>query len=290
VIGPATAVLASSAACIATTSSWWVAVKRLHVTSQQECAAPVLQTTTAGPLPPATLHRGVEEAVIASGIFRKTHLHTVSAWLKHLRPVRFPAGHIMFAQGDPAGPLYMIASGKVKVVYRHTDGREAVLNVLGPSEVFGEVTPFDFGPREVTVTAVTEVCAVAVERRQLLVWMAEFPEVMHQIMRLLARRADLMTKTLTDLACPDPTYRVANRLLMLGRRFGRKEGDVVRVVHDLTLEEISLFASVPPETVAATLRSFEDRDWIRADDGCLLIMDSQGLADVSARLPEVNCG
>jgi CRP-like cAMP-binding protein len=207
--------------------------------------------------------------------------HTVSAWVKHLRPVRFPAGHIVFAQGDPAGPLYMIASGKVKVIYRHTDGREAVLNVLGPSEVFGEVTPFDCGPREVTVTAVTDVCAVAIERRQLLAWMAELPEVMHQIMRLLARRADLMTKTLIDLACPDPTYRVANRLLMLGRRFGRKEGDVVRVVHDLTLEEISLFARVPSETVAATLRSFEDRDWIRADDGYLLIMDSRALAGVS---------
>jgi CRP-like cAMP-binding protein len=253
------------------------------VTSQQEWPVPVLQATTAGPLPPAALQRGVEEAVFASGIFRKTNSEAVSTWVKHLRPVRFSAGHIVFSQDDPAGALYMIASGKVKVVYRHTDGREAVLNVLGPSEVFGEVTPFDCGPREVTVTAVTEVCAVAVERRQLLAWMADFPEVMHQIMRLLARRTDVMTKTLIDLACPDPTYRVANRLLMLGRRFGRTEGDVVRVVHDLTLEEISLFAGVPLGTVAATLRYFEDRDWIRADDGCFLIMDSRGLAGVSTR-------
>jgi CRP/FNR family cyclic AMP-dependent transcriptional regulator len=266
-------------------------MKRLHVTSQQEWSSPsILHGTTAGPRPPTTLHRGVEGAVIASGIFRKTNADAVSALVKHMRPVRFPARHIVFAQGDPGGALYVIASGKVKVIYRHTDGREAVLNVLGPSEVFGEVTPFDCGPREVTVIAVTDVCAVAIERRQLLAWMAEFPEVIHQIMRLLARRADLMTNTLIDLACTDPTYRVANRLLMLSRRFGRREGEVVRVMHDLTLEEISLFARVPSGSVAATLRYFEERGWIRSEDGCLLIVDSQGLADVSARSSEVNCG
>ena len=267
------------------------AVKRLHVTSQQEWpSASVLQATTACRRPPAMLHRGVEEAVIASERFRKAESNAVSASVKHMRPVLVPAGHIVFAQGDPAGALYVIASGKVKVVYRHTDGREAALNVLGPSEVFDEVTPFNCEPREVTVTAVTEVCAAAIERCQLLAWMAEFPEVIHQIMRLLARRADLMTNTLIDLACTDPTYRVANRLLMLDRRFGRREGEVVPVVHDLTLEEISLFARVPSETVAATLRYFERRDWIRSEDGCLLIADSHGHADVSARWSEVNCG
>ena len=54
-----------------------------------------------------------------------------------------------------------------------------------------------------------------------------------------------MTATALDPAC-----RIAKRLLLLGKRFGRKEGDVVGVVHDLTLEEISLFAGVAPETIA----------------------------------------
>jgi CRP-like cAMP-binding protein len=198
-----------------------------------------------------------------------------------MRPLRFATGHVVFAQGDPGGALFMIASGKVKVVYRHTDGREALLNVLGPSEVFGEVTPFDCGPREVTVTAMTELCVVAIERRQLLAWMAEFPEVIHQIMRLLARRADVMAETLTDLACDDPTYRVARRLLMLGKRFGRREGEVTRVVHDLTVDEFSLFAGEPRKIVIATLHDFEERGWIRFSEGSLLIVNCQGLASVS---------
>jgi CRP-like cAMP-binding protein len=282
VIGPAAAVLASSAAYIATSSSWWVAAKRLHAPSEPELQAAVaVQAEPADALPRVQQPRGVERAVVASGIFRKSNPDAAGTLVKRMRPVRFPAGHIVFAQGDPGSALYMIASGKVKVVYRHTDGREALLNVLGPSELFGEVTPFDCGPREVTVTAVTEVCAVAIERHQLLVWMAEFPEVIHQIMRLLARRADVMTDTLIDLACADPTYRLARRLLMLGKRFGEKEDEVVRVAHDLSLDELSLFAGVPPETVAATLRDFGERGWIRFEGGCLLIVDCQGLAGVS---------
>jgi CRP/FNR family cyclic AMP-dependent transcriptional regulator len=137
------------------------------------------------------------------------------------------------------------------------------------------------------VTTVTEVLAVAVERQQLLAWLAEFPEVIHQIMRLLARRADVMTECLIDFACSNPTYRIARRLLLLGKRFGRQEGEVVRVMHDLTLKDISSFAGVPTWTVAATLRDFSDRGFIRFEDGALVIVDGQGLASLSEG---VSCG
>ena len=56
-----------------------------------------------------------------------------------------------------------------------------------------------------------------------------------------------MTSCLADFVLADPPYRVARRLLLLAKRFGRREGEVVRVMHDLTLEEISLFAGVAPE-------------------------------------------
>jgi CRP/FNR family transcriptional regulator, cyclic AMP receptor protein len=161
-------------------------------------------------------------------------------------------------------------------------GKDGRCDITGDTDI-GEVTPFDYGTREFTATTVTEVCAVAIERDQLLAWMTECPEITHQIMRLLARRADVMTKCLVDFVFADPPYRVARRLLLLGRRFGRREGDVVWVTHDLTLEEISLFAGVAPETVDATLCDFRDRGWIRFEDSCLEIVDGQGLAALPAR-------
>ena len=290
-ISTAATALASSAACIATTSSWLTAVRRGYVTSEHEKPNPkALQARTVGAT--AAPHQDVHQALIASGIFRKSEPDVVSAWIRHIRPVRFPPGHVIFSQGDPGDCLYMIASGKAKVSYHHSDGREFVLNIVGASDVFGEVTPFDTGTREVTATTVTEVRAVAIERDQLLAWMAECPEIIHQITRLLARRAEVMTSSLADFVLADPPYRIARRLLLLAKRFGRRDGEVVRVVHDLTLEELSLFAGVTPEWIDATLRDFRNRGWIRFEDNCLVIVDGQGLANVPARrcVPEVNCG
>jgi CRP-like cAMP-binding protein len=153
--------------------------------------------------------RDVRQALIASGIFGRTGADVVSALSRRTRPVRFSPGHVVFVQGDPGGCLYMIVSGKVKVAYRHTDGRGIVLNLVGASDVFGEVALFDCGTREVTATAVTEVCAVAIERDQLLAWMAECPEIIHQIMRLLARRADVLTNCHVWSTSSSPIRRTA---------------------------------------------------------------------------------
>jgi CRP-like cAMP-binding protein len=97
------------------------------------------------------------------------------------------------------------------VLPAHTDGREFVLNILGAMDVFGELTPFDGDTREATATALTEVRAVAIDRDQLMTLMAECPESIHQILRLLARRAEVMTSSLADFTLLDPPQRVARR-------------------------------------------------------------------------------
>jgi CRP/FNR family cyclic AMP-dependent transcriptional regulator len=286
---PAAAALASSAACIATASSWWAAVRRAYATSEGDRPHPkALQSTAIDVTSPVTkpsaeVCRDAQRALIASGIFRKANPDVVVALSRGTRPVCFPPGHVVFAQGDPGGCLYMIVSGRVKVAYRHVDGGEIVLNLVGASDMFGELTLFDCGTREITATAVTEVCAMAIERDQMLAWMAECPEIIDQIMRLLARHADVLTNCLADFVLADPAYRVARRLMALGKRFGRREGDVVRVMHDLTLDEIALFAGLTPEAVDATLRNFTDRGWIRFEDNRLEIVDGQGLASLLAR-------
>jgi CRP-like cAMP-binding protein len=266
--------------------SWRAAVKRVCMSSDQPRPGPnAVRASTGDETSTAAFHRCVQRAFIASGIFGNTDADVVSALIEHLQPVLFPAGHVVFAQGDAGSALFMVASGKVKLAYRHGDGREVVLNIIGVSEVFGEVTPFDYGTREFTATAVTEVCAVAIERDQLLAWMTEYPEITHQVMRLMARRADVMTNCMVDFVFADPPYRVARRLLLLGKRFGRRHGDVVRVQHDLTLEEISHFAGVAPKIVEATLRDFSDRGWIRLGGDTIEIVDGQRLAALPPRAP-----
>jgi len=287
-IGPTTGALAS-VACIAATSSWWAVVRRTCVPSEHRGPNPdVRRSSTIDALSSSTpptlgLRRNTHAALIRSGIFGGVNPDVVADLVEHVRTVRFPCGHAVFSQGDPGSCMYLIASGKVKLAYRRTDGRELVVNVVGASDVFGEVPPFDCGTSEFTATTITEMCAVEIERGQLLAWMAECPEMVQQIMRLLARRTGVMTSCLADLVFADPPYRVASRLLLLSKRFGQRDGDVVRVKHDLTLDEISLFAGVSPEPVDATLRDFSDRGWIRLAQNSVEIVDGHGLAALPAQ-------
>jgi CRP/FNR family cyclic AMP-dependent transcriptional regulator len=220
------------------------------------------------------------KALLASGIFSKTDPAVLSRWCEQLQPVRFPPGRVLNARDDFGGRLYLIISGRVKVSYRRPGGGEIALTVLGSYEIFGCVSLFDPIVSETRIATLTEVLAVPIEGSDLLMWMAECSEFSAQVLRLFARRVKATTNTLTDFAFTDVASRVASRLLWLRKRFGRREGEVVRIAHDLTLEDFSRFVGVSPETIGKTLREFEDRGWIRMDDMSLVVIDSQALASV----------
>jgi CRP-like cAMP-binding protein len=229
---------------------------------------------------PRPEHDEVQHALITSGMFGRTSPEVVAALSKGLRPERFSPGRVMGAQSDFDGCVYVIVSGKVKVSCQRSAGGEIVLKILGPSEFFGAVTLFDPGPQDMSVTTLTDVAAVPIARDQLLSWMVERPEVCDQVLRLFARWVKAMTNSLFDLAFADAQGRIASRLLLLMKRFGRQEGDVVRVVHDLTADDFSRLAGVDPETIGATLRGFESNGWIRLEGDSIVIVDGHALSQV----------
>jgi CRP/FNR family cyclic AMP-dependent transcriptional regulator len=220
----------------------------------------------------------VRRALVASGIVSKSDPAALTRWCRQLKPVRFPAGHVIAAGGDDGGRLYVIMSGKVKASTCRHDGCELLLAVLGRNEIFGVVSLFEPVARETRITALTEVLAVPIEREQLLSWMAECPELSARTLRLFARRAKEMTDALTDFASADIRGRVASRLSLLKRRFGQREGEVVRIVHEMTMEDFSRLVGVSPEVVRNALGDLENEGWIRLDDDSVVVVDSRALS------------
>jgi CRP/FNR family transcriptional regulator, cyclic AMP receptor protein len=219
-------------------------------------------------------------ALLASGMFSKTDPAALSRWCEQLKPVRVAPGRVDSVRGDFGGRLYVIVSGKVEISLFRPGGCEIALTVLGSYEIVGGVSLFDPAACETRVAALTEVRVVPIERGQLLMWMAECSEFGAQMLRLYARRTKEMTDTLTDFAFADVHSRVASRLLLLRRRFGHREGEAVRIVHDLTLEDLSRLVGASSELIGHTLRDFEDRGWIRFDGTSVVVVDSQALASV----------
>jgi CRP/FNR family cyclic AMP-dependent transcriptional regulator len=232
----------------------------------------------------------VYKALAASGIFRRTNTEAVSALAKQLASQQFAPGRVVLAPRELGDRLFVIISGKAKVSYRLPAGGDCILTILGPAEIFGATSLFDPESRETTVTTLTEVVAVTIERHQFLVWMAERPEVCDQVLRLFARRTNVTTNSLADFAFADTHKRTASRLLFLRQRFGQREGDVVRVVHDLTLKDFARLVGDAPKTIVAVLRDFEHHGWIRLEDNSVVIVDGHALASMTPMsLSEVPC-
>ena len=72
-----------------------------------------------------------------------------------LRARRYRKGETIFVTGDPGTSLCVIESGRVKLALLSVEGREVILDLLGPGDVFGELALLDGEPRSADAVAVT---------------------------------------------------------------------------------------------------------------------------------------
>ena len=220
----------------------------------------------------------MDETLARAGIFQGVDPTAAEALAQSLEPIDFARGQEIFSEGQLGDRLYIILSGKVKIGRRAPDGRENLLAVMGPSDMFGELSIFDPGPRTSSVTAVTDVRAVSLDRPALREWIAKRPEIAEQLLRVLARRLRRTNNMLADLIFTDVPGRVAKELLRLAKRFGSQDGGLLRVTHDLTQEEIAQLVGASRETVNKALADFAHRGWLRLEGKSVLILEPERLA------------
>lgn len=182
-------------------------------------------------------------------------------------------GAVIFAEGDLGDRLYLVISGKVKLGTHADDGRENMFAVLGPGEMFGELSLFDPSPRAATAVALTDVILLGLANDALQPWLAGRPEVALGLLRALARRMRKTHDSLSDLVFTDVPGRVAKALIELAKKFGQSEGDGLRVNHDLTQEELAQLVGASRETVNKALADFVQRGWIVLEQKSVLILE-----------------
>ncbi len=220
----------------------------------------------------------MEENLAKAGIFQGVDSDAALALGNQLETVDYPRGSAIFTEGELGDRLYIILTGKVKLGRHAPDGRENLLAVMGPSDMFGELSVFDPGPRTSTATAVTEVRLATMDRANMREWIAQRPEIAEQLLRVLARRLRRTNNNLADLIFTDVPGRVAKQLLQLARQFGQQDNGQLRVTHDLTQEELAQLVGASRETVNKALTDFGHRGWLRLEGKSVVILDPERLS------------
>ncbi|NBU32075.1 MAG: Crp/Fnr family transcriptional regulator [Actinobacteria bacterium] len=182
-------------------------------------------------------------------------------------------GDVLFQESDLGDQLYLITEGKIKLSHTSSDGRESLFTVLGPGDMFGELSVFDPGPRTSTAIAVTDVQVLGLKHDVLRPWLTERPEVAQSLLQALANRLRRNSETMSDLVFADVPGRVAKVLLQLNEKFGVDSATGRAVPHDLTQEEIAQLVGASRETVNKALADFVSRGWIRLETRSVHILE-----------------
>jgi CRP/FNR family cyclic AMP-dependent transcriptional regulator len=186
---------------------------------------------------------------------------------------KYKKGNIVLLEQESGAALFVIVSGKVKVVRMDEDGREVILSMFRPGEFFGEMSLLDGQARSASVVATMKSELFMIHRRDFLESLHEFPLVAISLLAELAmrlRKADMQIKS---LSLKDAAGRVANVLLILADDAGVfRKGKVE--IDDLPLQQdIANMAGTSRETVSRMIHSFIDSEEVQIVGNKLIIND-----------------
>jgi len=181
--------------------------------------------------------------------------------------LRRPAGAVLFLAGEEAPGLYIVVSGRVKIVRESLTGREQVLHVIEAGNHFNMVPIFDGGPAPATAICLTDV-------ELLLLPAAPLRELTRRA--LLADAGQFLRRLVNlvdDLALHTVQGRVARLLLAQAEAADRGEP-----VAPLTQAEMAARLGTVREMVGRTLKTFEALGLIALSRGTITLVDREGLA------------
>jgi len=164
----------------------------------------------------------------------------------------------IFHAGDPADAVFVVASGRIKVVITSTDGKEFILTVLGPGQVFGEMALLESAPRSASVVTLSSVEVLVINRADFQRLLDSNPRISQRLMAILSRRLRRANAKMESLAYMDVAGLLARYLLDLARDHGQRLGNGWVVVRRPTHSDIAHSIGTSRETVSRLINEFEE--------------------------------
>jgi CRP/FNR family cyclic AMP-dependent transcriptional regulator len=184
-------------------------------------------------------------------------------------------GTIIMAAGDPTDSLYIVLSGRLKVMMSDEDGKEVILSILGPGEFFGEMGLIDDAPRSASVVAIEACELLAINRRDFKKCLAENFEMAMAVMRGLVRRLREADRKIGSLALLDVYGRVARLLLDMAETVDGQK----MVTKRLPKQDIAKMIGASREMVSRVMKDLQVGGFIEMRGSTIVLRDTILLPD-----------
>ncbi len=187
----------------------------------------------------------------------------------------FDRREVLFHEGDPGDSLLMIGSGRAIVRVTTPLGDPAVLDLLGPGDVVGEMALIGEPRRSATAIALERVEAMSIDRASFDGLRQRHPSVGRALELILAERLRRTSAQLMEALYIKADVRVLRRLVRLSEFYGNGDGNVVI---PLNQEEIAGLAGTTRVTVNKVLQAEVERGSVALGRGRITVLDAEQLA------------
>jgi CRP/FNR family transcriptional regulator, cyclic AMP receptor protein len=190
----------------------------------------------------------------------------------HIR--RFAAGDTIFRMGAPGSSMMAVLTGQVRISISSPEGKELLLAILDPGEVFGEIALLDGKERSADATAMTACSLAVLERREVLVFLERHPEAWARIVEVLCERFRENTQHAAEVSLMQLPARLAKALL-------RMDSERVGGGKPMSQRDLGNMVGAARESVNKCLNEWQRRGVIRIVDNAIAIVDRDALDELS---------
>jgi CRP/FNR family transcriptional regulator, cyclic AMP receptor protein len=195
----------------------------------------------------------------------------------------YTKGTVIFMEGDPGDAFYYVQTGKVKIVKTSDDGREHIIHILVPGDLFAEVLLFNNRPYPATAVAVEDSRIGVIRNTDLEQLVMQNNDLALQLIRALSRRLLYAQEKIKRLALSDVKSRTAAVLLKLSREQGvlRSDGHV-DIQLDLSRQDLAELVGTTRETVTRTLSALKKDQIVNFEGHTITILAVRELENLTS--------
>jgi CRP-like cAMP-binding protein len=188
---------------------------------------------------------------------------------------------VIFMRGDPGDALFGVVTGRVRVSTSTSAGKEVILNMMKPGDVFGEIALLDGQPRTATATTISAAQVIVIQRADFLALLKKESQLAVHLIELLCRRVRWTSEQMEDSSLLNVPQRLAKCVLHLASSQGAPTPQGVQI--RISQEQLAKFLGLSRQIVNKYLQTWKRKRWIELGRGRLIVGDERALRNVSSR-------
>ncbi len=187
----------------------------------------------------------------------------------------------IFFEGDKPEWFHIVKEGRVKLVKHSDTGKDVILQVFAPGDMFGEVSLFDHKPYSSSAQAMEASTIMKLSRKDFLLFFGRHPFIATEMIMELGRQLREAHTTIKSLAVDRVEQRIATILLKLAQKMGTAEKDGIMLNLSLTRQDLADMAGTTVETTIRVMSRFTKTKFIKPVSGKILLLNSKGLERIA---------